>query len=150
MPLALALHLLAALVWVGGMFFAILILKPAAQELDLPTRVRLWSKTLTRFMVVVWISVIILPVTGYWMIFHGFGGLNFIGQHLWIMQVVGWVMISLFLLLYYRSFLPLRRMALELLIPETGLYIERIRKIVQINLILGIIVVCLAAGGRYW
>ncbi|MBF0213905.1 MAG: CopD family protein [Magnetococcales bacterium] len=150
MAIALLLHLMAATLWVGGMFFALLILRPAALPLDIPNRVGLWTRVLERFMVVVWAAVITLPVTGYWMIFEGFGGMQGISRHIRIMEGVGWCMIALFLLLYFRSYRPMRRMAQQLLIPETGLYIERIRKIVLVNLILGLITFAAAGAGRYW
>lgn len=150
MAIALTLHLFAALFWVGGMFFALVILRPAAGPLSMELRVGLWSRTLTRFMKVVWLSVITLPATGYWMIFYLFGGRDNVGLHVVIMEILGWGMIVLFLTAHFRGFLPMRRMNRELLIPEAGLYIERIRKIIQINLFLGIILISVAVGGRYW
>ncbi|MBF0190833.1 MAG: hypothetical protein HQL99_06730 [Magnetococcales bacterium] len=150
MAIALLLHLLAATLWVGGMFFALAILRPATLTLEIPLRVGLWTHVLERFMVVVWVAVITLPVTGYWMIFSGFGGMTGLGHHIRFMEGVGWCMIVLFLVLYFRAFLPMRRMAKQLLIPETGLYIERIRKIVRINLILGLLTFAAAGAGRYW
>ncbi|MBF0127226.1 MAG: hypothetical protein HQM02_08435 [Magnetococcales bacterium] len=149
MAFAITLHFLAAVVWVGGMFFALLILRPASLDLDLPTRVGLWARVLRRFVPVVWGAVLLLPATGYWMIGHALGGLAGAGHHVLIMQILGWTMILLFLLLFWRGFLPMRRMARELLIPEAGLYIERIRAIIQINLVLGIIVICVATAGRF-
>ncbi len=47
-----ALHLLAAVVWVGGMFFAWMILRPAAVDiLEPPARLRLWLSVFKRFFV---------------------------------------------------------------------------------------------------
>ncbi|MBF0178462.1 MAG: CopD family protein [Magnetococcales bacterium] len=150
MPIAFALHLLAAMAWVGGMTFALLILRPAAGTLDMPMRVALWSRVLNRFIPLVWVAVITLPATGYWMIFQGFGGFVALGLHIHVMQAAGWVMIGLFLLAYFRGFLPMHRMLRELLIPEAGLYIERLRRIMQVNLVLGILVLSVAGAGRYW
>lgn len=43
-------HLLAAIVWVGGMFFAYMVLRPAAVEvLEPPARLRLWNVVFRRF-----------------------------------------------------------------------------------------------------
>ena len=42
-----ALHTLAALIWVGGMFFAWMILRPAAvSSLEAPARLTLWAEVL--------------------------------------------------------------------------------------------------------
>ena len=55
MPIAITLHLLAAVVWVGGMFFAYVALRPvAASLLPPPLRLPLWSQTVARFFPWVW------------------------------------------------------------------------------------------------
>ncbi len=47
-----ALHVLAATVWVGGMFFAWMVLRPAAVAmLQAPERLRLWTDVFRRFFV---------------------------------------------------------------------------------------------------
>jgi putative copper export protein len=38
MTVGLVLHILGAIVWVGGMFFAYMVLRPAAGEMEGPTR----------------------------------------------------------------------------------------------------------------
>ncbi|GAB0057219.1 hypothetical protein SIID45300_01542 [Candidatus Magnetaquicoccaceae bacterium FCR-1] len=150
MPIALLLHLLAATLWVGGMFFALWIVRPAALSLELPARVGLWSRILTRFMTVVWVCVLLLPLTGYWMIFQGFGGMANVAPHIHIMEGTGWTMIAIFGVIFFRDFRAMRRMEKECLFPEAGLYIERLRKRVLINLILGLITIAVAGAGRYW
>ncbi|PIU17095.1 MAG: hypothetical protein COT19_02630, partial [Gallionellales bacterium CG08_land_8_20_14_0_20_59_87] len=43
-------HLLAVLVWVGGMFLAYVVLRPAAVEvLQPPQRLQLWDSVFRRF-----------------------------------------------------------------------------------------------------
>jgi len=70
-----ALHVLAALVWVGGMFFAWMILRPAAvAALDAPARLKLWAEVFRRFFVWVWVAVLALPVTGIGMLQLSFNG----------------------------------------------------------------------------
>ena len=74
-PLTISLHALAAVIWVGGMFFAYMALRPvAAQLLEPPIRLELWSQTLAQFFPWVWLAVIALPATGYWIIFAVYGG----------------------------------------------------------------------------
>jgi uncharacterized membrane protein len=69
MSIALSLHLLSAVVWVGGMFFAYVCLRPvAAQLLDPPVRLTLWSRVFTKFFNFVWLSIILLIITGHAMI----------------------------------------------------------------------------------
>ena len=66
------LHLLAALIWVGGMFFAWMVLRPATATLQAPERLTLWLEVFRRFFVWVWIAVVALPITGVGMLHTGF------------------------------------------------------------------------------
>ena len=56
------LHLLGVVVWIGGMFFAHMALRPAAQALPPPQRLPLLAATLTRF--VQWVAVAIVAILG--------------------------------------------------------------------------------------
>ncbi|WP_343074980.1 hypothetical protein [sulfur-oxidizing endosymbiont of Gigantopelta aegis] len=48
--LAFTLHLLSAVIWVGGMFFAHMILRPSAvEQLEPPQRLPLWVAVFGRF-----------------------------------------------------------------------------------------------------
>ena len=63
------LHVLCALIWVGGMFFAWMILRPAAvNTLQAPQRLSLWCDVLPRFFAWVWLAVLVLPITGFGML----------------------------------------------------------------------------------
>ena len=76
--LMIAAHTLAATVWVGGMFFAYIVLRPAAVALDPPLRLSLWAGVFQRFFPWVWLIVLVLLVSGYGMIFGIFKGLSLI------------------------------------------------------------------------
>lgn len=148
--LAIGLHALSAILWVGGMFFAYQILRPvAARQFDPPQRLQLWSQVFSRFFPWVWLSVILLPTTGYWMVFKLFGGMAAVGLHVHIMQGLGWLMILLFLHLYFAPFRRLREAVVTEQWPEAGRQLNQIRLIVGINLGLGLIVSAVAVGGRY-
>ena len=97
MSFAIALHVLSAVIWVGGMFFAYMAMRPAVVEVvDASRRGLLWSKTLERFFRWVWLAVVLLLVTGYWMIFSVFGGMANAGWHIHAMQTLGLVMMLLY------------------------------------------------------
>ena len=74
MALLIALHVLAAVVWVGGMFFAYIVLRPSAGPLQAEARLKLWQRVFQRFFPWVWASVVLLLVSGYGMIFLYLGG----------------------------------------------------------------------------
>lgn len=148
--LAIGLHALAAALWVGGMLFAHQMLRPvAAAQLDPPQRLRLWSGVFSRFFPWVWLFIIVLPVSGYWMLFSLFGGVSGAGLHIHIMQGLGWLMILLFLHLYFAPFRRLKEAVVTENWAEAAAQLNQIRRFVGINLSLGLIVIAGAAGGRY-
>jgi uncharacterized membrane protein len=60
-----ALHLLAVVVWIGGMFFMLVCLRPAAQAvLEPPDRIRLLHATIGRFFAVVAVSALVVFLSG--------------------------------------------------------------------------------------
>lgn len=150
MSLAIVLHLLAVIVWVGGMFFAHQVLRPvAAAQFEPPQRLRLWVGVFQRFFAWVWVAVVLLPLSGYWMIFSVFGGMAQVGLYVHLMNGIGSVMIALYLYLY---FLPYQRLKLAVQNeqwPEGGRNLNIIRRIVGINLLFGLLTASIGAGGRY-
>jgi uncharacterized membrane protein len=150
MSLAITLHLLAAVVWVGGMFFAYLAMRPAVAEVVEPAdRPALWCHTLSRFFRWVWVAVVVLLATGYWMVFGYFGGMAGAGWHVHAMQGLGIVMMLLFLHVFFAPYRRLKQ-AVERRDAEEGKRrIGQIRTLVAVNLALGLLVVVIASGGRY-
>jgi uncharacterized membrane protein len=150
MWLTIPLHILAAAIWVGGMFFAYLALRPAAADLEPAQRLALWSRTLKRFFVWVWVAVVVLPVTGYWMVFAVFGGFRNAGIHVQIMHIIGIIMILLFLHVYFAPYRRLNRALAASDFATAGEQLNEIRARIAINLILGLAVIVIAGGGAYW
>lgn len=145
-----ALHTLAAVVWVGGMFFAYMAMRPAVAPLDPAERVALWRRTFRRFFAWVWAAIAVLLASGYWIVFVEWGGFAAAAMHVHLMQLTGILMMLLFLHLW---FAPYRRLTRALDRGDTaaaGQQIGTIRHIVAINLALGLLTVAIGAGGRYW
>lgn len=148
MPIAITLHLLAAVIWVGGMFFAYVALRPvAASLLQPPLRLPLWSQTFARFFPWVWGAIIILPATGYWMIFWVFGGFARVGIFVHLMHVIGLVMIAIFLHVYFAPYQRLNRAVAAQDFAAAGAHLGQIRRLIGINLSLGLITLVIAAAG---
>lgn len=142
-----ALHLLAALIWVGGMFFAWMILRPAAVEaLEAPARLRLWLNVFKRFFVWVWGAVILLPVSGVGMLHMGFGGMQGAPRYVHIMMGLYIAMLALFLRVNALQLPELRRAIAAEDWPTGGAVLGRIRRLVGINLLLGLFLVAIAAA----
>jgi uncharacterized membrane protein len=150
MALLIALHVLAVVVWVGGMAFAYVVLRPSAATLDSETRLQLWHGVFRRFFTWVWTSIIVLLASGYGMIFLYFGGLAGAGLYIQVMQGIGIVMMLLFMHLY---FVPWRRFTHAVArkhFAEAAKNLEQIRRIVAVNLVLGLITIVVGASGRFW
>lgn len=144
MAIPLALHVLATIIWVGGMFFAVVALRPASTALDAPVRLRLWTGVLSRFFRWVVPAMAILLVTGFWMFFQGLRG-----THVHLMMGAGIVMMMLALHLYYVPYKRLKRCVGTSNWPEAASHLNQIRLLININLGLGLAVSFIAAAGRY-
>jgi uncharacterized membrane protein len=148
--LALTLHILSAVVWVGGMFVAYVCLRPAAGALETPQRLKLWRGFFARFFPWVWVSVILLLVTGYWMLVVYFAGFANAPPYVNAMQALGWVMVILFAGLFHGPWLKFKRAVDAEDWPAAGASLNQIRQIIMINLPIGLLVVIIGGSGRYW
>jgi uncharacterized membrane protein len=148
--LAVALHIFGAVVWVGGMFAIYVCLRPALGILEPPQRLRLMRVTFRTFFPWVWTSILLLLASGYWMVFTTFGGLARAGLYIHVMQLIGWVMVALFVWLVHGPWRALKRAVDAEDWPRAGANLNRIRQIIAVNLPLGLIVVIIGASGRYW
>jgi uncharacterized membrane protein len=147
---ALIIHTVSAVVWVGGMFFALLVLRPATGALEPPVRLVLWSRVFDSFFRWVIAAIVLLLASGYGMIFGVYAGFRGIGTHINIMQGIGIVMMLLFFHLYFARWRRFRAALARPDYPAAAGQLNQIRLIVMINLILGLITVAVGSSGRYW
>ncbi len=150
MALLIALHILAAVVWVGGMFFAYVVLRPSAGPLPSEARLQLWRRVFARFFPWVWLSIVVLLGSGYGMIFLYLGGFARLPLYVNVMQAIGIVMMLIFVHLF---FAPWRRFRIAVegqRFPEAAKSLNQIRLIVAANLLLGLLTVIVGASGRFW
>ncbi len=140
MFIAKSLHILAAVIWVGGMFFAYMALRPAAANLlEPPQRLSLWDGVFTKFFFWVWISIATILLSGYYMIFSHFGGFAGSGMHIHLMHGMGLVMVMLYLHVYFAPYKRLKRLVAEGNFPEAAKNLNTIRKLVAINMTIGLL-----------
>ena len=142
-----SLHVLAALIWVGGMFFAWMILRPAAiTALEGPARLKLWVEVFQRFFVWVWVAVVILPISGVGLLQMRFNGFETAPRYVQIMMGLYIVMVALFIRIQSLQ-LPELRKAIEAQAWADGAAVMgRIRRLVGCNLIVGLVLVAIAAA----
>ncbi|RKZ70981.1 MAG: hypothetical protein DRQ48_04980 [Gammaproteobacteria bacterium] len=150
MALAITLHLLSVVIWVGGMFFAYMALRPVASNLlEPPVRLSLWVAVFKRFFVWVWIAIVTLLVSGLWMIFAELGGMANIGYHIHIMLALGIFMMLLFMHVFFGPYRRLQYAVIESNWETAGEKLNQIRVLIKTNLILGLLIITIATGGRY-
>jgi uncharacterized membrane protein len=147
MDIARWLHVLGVTVWVGGMFFAYMALRPAAaQVLEPPQRLPLWSQTLGRFFRWVWLAVALILVSGLAMMASP-GGAN-APLYTWVMLLIGVVMMLIFAHVYFAAFRRLERAVAAGDWKAGGAALGQIRKLVGLNLVLGLVTITVATAGR--
>ncbi|MBT8446113.1 MAG: hypothetical protein HKO62_01845 [Gammaproteobacteria bacterium] len=145
-----SLHALAAAVWVGGMFFAYMVLRKAsAAQLAPPERLQLWNAVCSAFFRWVWLAIALLLVTGTALILLVYRG-AWPGAWLAYMIGAGLVMMLLFGHVYFAPFRRLQEAVAAQDWPAAGAALGSIRATIGINLILGISVLLAGAGGRFW
>jgi uncharacterized membrane protein len=149
MAIAITLHVLAVVIWVGGMFFAYMAQRPAAMGLEPPQRLPLWARTFARFFPWVWASVILLPATGYYMIYR-MGGFGSVGLYVHIMQGLGILMILIFLHVFFAPYRRLNKSLAVNDIPGAGKQLATIRKLIGLNLSIGIILIAIVMLLKNW
>lgn len=145
-------HLLASIVWIGGMFFAHQCLRPAVlATLDAPPqRLGLWAAVFGRFFPWVWASIIALIGTGQVLVMQ-IGGMAAVPVQIHIMVAIGYLMALIFAFIYFLPYAALKRAVAAQDWPAGAAALNRIRVLVGTNLALGLVnvaVVFIAPGLR--
>ncbi len=140
-------HLLSVLIWVGGMFFAHIVLRPAAVEaLEPPQRLRLWNAVLRRFFNWVWGAIGAILVTGLYMIYQ-YGGIVHVARHVHIMLVLGLMMMVIFGYMFFACYVPFSLHVVRQRWKEAEERLGKIRKLVALNLALGLLTIFVVVIG---
>jgi uncharacterized membrane protein len=135
-------HVLGAVLWVGGMAFALLALRPAAEEaLEGPPRLALMRGALRRFFLIVWHAMPAMLLTGYALLFGWYGGFRGAGWHVHVMHLTGLLMAAVFLGAFFGPWKAVR--------AGEASAMMRLRQLVWVNLALGLLTVAVAAWGRF-
>jgi uncharacterized membrane protein len=147
MPVAVALHVLAVVAWVGGMAFALFVLRPGLAALPPPQRVAVLARVFARFLPIVAAAIVVIVASGVAMLLQ-LPTLRGQGWGLHMMIALGAVMIVIYLFLWWRLNPRLQAAAAAGDWPAGGRAAEAMRKGVQVNFVLGIIVIVAAIVGR--
>jgi uncharacterized membrane protein len=147
MTLSLFLHVLSVVVWVGGMFFAYMALRPvAASVLEPPQRLTLWAGVFGKFFPWVWASVALILASGLHMLMV-FGGMA-APLYALAMLVLGVGMMLIFAHVFFAPYGRLKRAVAAQDWKAGGAALGQIRKLIGINLSLGLLTIALVFLGR--
>ena len=135
-----ALHVLCAVIWVGGMFFAYVVLRPSLSVLEPPQRIALHSQIFRRFFLVIWHAMPVIVLSGFIMIFAVLGGMGGLRWNVNVMMLLGLVMSAVFLAIFFGPYRTFRAA------PGPG-PLDTIRKLIGVNLILGLLTAVIAVLG---
>ena len=140
-------HVLAIIVWIGGMVFAHFFLRPATLTLEASQRVRLMHDALGRFFKAALVAAVVVLASGLWMIGRVAkesvqAGLGFNMPLEWtIMAALGIVMIAIFGHIRFALYKRLTRAVVASDWPAGGAALSSIRTWVAINLFIGVVIV---------
>jgi len=145
--LSLFLHLLSVVVWVGGMFFAYMALRPvAASVLEPPQRLTLWAGVFGKFFPWVWVAVVLILATGLHMLMKLGGAAA--PHYALTMLVLGVAMMAIFAHVFFAPYGRLRRAVAAQDWKAGGAALGQIRRLIGINLSLGLVTIAAVFLGR--
>ncbi len=147
MTLSLFLHVLSVVVWVGGMFFAYMALRPvAASVLEPPQRLTLWAGVFGKFFPWVWAAVALILLSGLHML-SLIGGSG-VPHYAFAMLVLGAVMMLIFGHVFFSPYRKLKRAVAEQDWKAGGGALAQIRRLIGINLVIGLVTISVVFLGR--
>ncbi|HEY2254030.1 MAG TPA: CopD family protein [Variovorax sp.] len=146
--LLLFLHLVAAAFWVGGMATLHFAVRPAAAAtLEPPLRLPFMAATLSRFLAAVSGAIVLLLASGLLMVWL-LGGFAHVPWNVHAMLAIGLLMMALFLHIRFAPFPRLQRAVAAREWPVAAAHLNLIRRLVGVNLVLGVVVFALALASR--
>ncbi len=130
------LHLAAGMVWLGGMAFMLLALRPSLPVVESPAqRLTLLAAVLHRFFLLVWVAIALLLASGFYILGHAGAQAAPAGWH--AMAGIGTLMCLIFGHLYFALYRPMRRAIDAADWPGAGRRAQMIARLVMANFVLG-------------
>lgn len=134
-------HLLAAMLWIGGMLFFAMVLVPSLRALPPPQKTELISQIGQRFRKIGWIALGILLVTGFLRLYHL--GLP-VSMRGWLGAKLAMVILMVSLTLLHDLVLGPRSIEISRANPAPHPLRGAVRWIARLNLVVGILIVLAA------
>ena len=140
-------HLSAGIVWLGGMALVIFALRPVAMaQMAAPERLTLMTGVLSRFFLMVWVSIALLLSSGFWMLSVTDSHLAPKGWH--AMSGLGLLMCLIFTHIWFAPFRRLKAAVFASDWPQAGKALGQIHPLVLTNFVLGWLAILAVAVWR--
>ena len=136
-----AVHVLCAVLWVGGMFFAYVVLRPSLSVLEPIQRIALHTQVFRRFFLVIWHAMPLILISGIGMVYGRFGDPAKLPWNINLMMLLGLIMSAVFVWIFFGPYARFRRTTDR---NTAAARIDRIRKLIGVNLVLGLVTVVVA------
>ena len=141
----LAVHLLSAVIWVGGGFYTVVVLRPALNLLDAAPRLQVQMQTLKKLFFYIWHAMPLMILTGWAMVFLAWGGFGALPWSINAMQGLGILMALIFIYTFFDPWQRLRRAVR----PGPELF-ARVRNLTTLNVVFGAVTIVAGALGHSW
>jgi uncharacterized membrane protein len=139
--LVLAVHVLCAVIWVGGMFFAYVVLRPSLSVLEPIQRIALHTQVFRRFFLVIWHVMPLILISGFTVLYGFYADPTKVPWNINVMMLLGLIMSAVFLVIYFGPYARFRRTTER---NTAAACMDRIRKLIGVNLVLGLVTVVVA------
>jgi uncharacterized membrane protein len=149
MTVVFPLHILATIVFLGGLFFASVVFQPIARGLDIETASSLWHQVLSRFFAWAWVSMLLILATGIGMVFLKFGGFSGVPMIHRGNMAIGIPAIALFGYVFFGPWQLYRRTMSRGDLTAAQRELTRVRVVMAIILVLGLVASVVSGVGRY-
>lgn len=147
MIIAKFLHILGFTLWVGGMFFMHMAMRPNAEAfLQAPQKAQFWSNILGRFFVGIWFSVALVLISGFYMMAQ-------IGRppaYVSAMLLLGLIMTAFSSYTFFSPYKRLKHAVGANDWQDGEVVLARIRLLTGINLRLGLVTIGVGALGSHF
>lgn len=140
------LHIAAVVLWVGGMAFAHTCMRPSALALPPPQRLPLMAGALGRFFAQVLVALAVLWASGLAMMVQAGFSASPAAWH--AMMGIALLMTLVFLDIRFRRWPRLRDAVARGDWPAGAAALDGIRRLVSLNLVLGVVTIAVATLGR--
>jgi uncharacterized membrane protein len=135
-----ALHLLCAVVWVGGMFFAYVVLRPSLAAIEAPQRMLLHTRVFKKFFLIIWHAMPVIILSGFAMLALRWD-MAAAPWQINAMMGLGLLMAAVFLAIFFGPYRQFRRTTDR---NRMATSLDSIRKLIGVNLVLGLVTLVVA------